>query len=68
LTLEIENLRYKLSILDKTAFCLEQERRTKELEVQELVGQKERIEKWIAKYSNKDDNEDENDKDFTHLK
>jgi hypothetical protein len=49
----------------KTAFSIEQDRRRKELEEKELIGQKERIENLIANYSNKDDDEEDDDEDLT---
>jgi hypothetical protein len=39
---------YKISILDKTAFSLEQDCKRKELAIQQLTIQKDRIEKWIT--------------------
>ena len=38
---------YKISILDITAFSLEQDCKRKELAIQQLTIQKDRIEKWI---------------------
>jgi hypothetical protein len=52
---DIEELKYKLSILDKTAFSCEQESWRKAQQVQELTAQKNRLEKLIAKISNNDD-------------
>jgi uncharacterized protein (UPF0335 family) len=49
-------LNYKISILDKTAFSCEQECRKKHQQLQELIEQKERLEKLIANILN-DDNE-----------
>src|SRR5919106_1624531 len=49
---DIEELKYKLSILDKTAFSCEQESWRKAQQVQELTAQKNRLEKLIAKISN----------------
>ncbi len=53
---EIAVLQCKISLLDKTAFSIEQDCRRKHQEMQELVAQKERIERLIANILN-DDNE-----------
>jgi hypothetical protein len=45
-------LEYKISILDKIAFSSEQECRRKEQQVQELIDQKNRIERLIANVLN----------------
>jgi hypothetical protein len=45
---DIAQLERKISILDKTAFSIEQVCRRKHQEIQELTAQKNRIEKWIA--------------------
>src|SRR5215208_71944 len=50
----IEALKYKLSILDKTAFSCEQDYKRKELQLQELIAKKERLEKLIANVLNSD--------------
>jgi hypothetical protein len=49
---DIEARKNKLSILDKIAFSSEQECRRKEQQVQELIDQKNRIEKLIANILN----------------
>jgi len=49
---DIRALEYKISILDKTAFSCEQECRRKHQEIQELIAQKDKIEKWIANILN----------------
>ena len=54
---DIVGLEHKISILDKTAFTCEQDCRRKEQQVQELIAQKDRIEKLIATMLS-DDNED----------
>jgi hypothetical protein len=51
----IDALKYKISILDKTAFACEQDCKRKEQQVQELTAQKDTLEKWIANISNNDD-------------
>ena len=51
---DIDALKYKISILDKTAFSCEQDCKRKEQQVQELTAQKDRLEKWIANISNND--------------
>jgi hypothetical protein len=43
---------YKISLLDKTAFSIEQDCRRKELAIHELVAQKDRLEKLIANVLN----------------
>ncbi len=48
-------LEYKISLLDKTAFSCEQECKRKEQQVQELTAKKDKLEKWITKVSNNDD-------------
>src|SRR5919206_3822417 len=48
-------LEYKISLLDKTAFSCEQECKRKEQQVQELTAKKDKLEKWITKVSNDDD-------------
>jgi hypothetical protein len=53
---DIAVLQCKISILDKIAFSIEQDCRRKHQEIQELVAQKERIERLIANILN-DDNE-----------
>jgi hypothetical protein len=49
---DIEARKHKLSILDKTAFSIEQDCRRKHQEIQELIAQKDRIEKLIANILN----------------
>ncbi len=51
----IKALEYKISILDKTAFSCEQDCKRKEQQLQELIAQKDRLEKWIANVSNNDE-------------
>jgi sugar-specific transcriptional regulator TrmB len=51
-------LKYKISLLDATAFSCEQDCRRKKQELQELIKQKERLEKLIANILNNDDNEE----------
>ncbi len=51
----IEALKYKLSILDKTALSAEQERKRIEQQLQELIDKKNRLEKWIANISNNEE-------------
>ena len=51
----IEALKYKLSILDKTALSVEQERKRIEQQLQELIDKKDRLEKWIANISNNEE-------------
>ena len=51
----IEALKYKLSILDKTALSAEQERKRIEQQLQELIDKKDRLEKWIANISNNEE-------------
>ena len=48
----IEALKYKLSILDKTALSAEQERKRIEQQLQELIDKKDRLEKWITNVLN----------------
>jgi hypothetical protein len=55
---EIEDLKYKLSVLDKTAFSSEQKYKRIKQQVQELIDKKNRIEKLIANILNNDDNGD----------
>jgi transposase len=50
-----DDLKYKISILDKTAFSIEQDRKTKQQQVQALTAQKDRLEKWIGNISNNDE-------------
>jgi uncharacterized protein (DUF3084 family) len=50
----IEALKYKISILDKTAFACEQDCRRKEQQLQELTDKKDRLEKLIANVLNSD--------------
>ena len=52
---DIEELKYKLSILDKTAFSSEQDCMRKEQQLQELIDKKDRIEKLIANMLNNDE-------------
>ena len=52
---DIEALNYKISILDKTAFCCEQNCKRKHQEIQELTAQKDIIEKSIANILNGED-------------
>ena len=52
---DIKALEYKISILDKTAFSCEQDCKRKEQQLQELIAQKDRLEKWIANVSNNDE-------------
>jgi predicted HTH domain antitoxin len=54
---DIEDLKYKLSILDKNTFSCEQDCKRTEQQVQELIDRKDRIEKLIANIM---DNENEN--------
>jgi transposase len=49
---DIQVREYKISILDKTAFSIEQDCRRKEQQLQELTAQKERLEKLIANIVN----------------
>jgi hypothetical protein len=49
---DMHALEYKISILDKTAFSIEQDCRRKHQEIQELIAQKDRIEKLIANILN----------------
>jgi hypothetical protein len=48
-------LEYKILMLDKTAFTCEQDCKRKEQQLQELIDKKDRLEKWIAKISNNDE-------------
>ena len=48
----IDALKYKISILDKTAFSCEQDCKRKEQQLQELIDKKDRIEKLIANILN----------------
>jgi hypothetical protein len=48
----IEALKYKISILDRTAFTCEQNCKTAEQQLQELTIHKDRLENWIANISN----------------
>jgi hypothetical protein len=52
---DIEALKYKISLLDKTAFSSEQECKRTEQQLQELIDKKDRIEKWIANILNNDE-------------
>jgi hypothetical protein len=52
---DIDALKYKLSILDRTAFACEQNCKRTEQRVQDLTDKKDRLEKWIATISNNDD-------------
>jgi DNA-binding CsgD family transcriptional regulator len=52
---DIEAKKYKISILDKIAFSSEQECKRKHQEIQELIAQKDKIEKLIAKVLNNDE-------------
>ena len=52
---EIRALERKISILDKTAFSIEQERKRKQRQVQELIDQKNILEKLIANIANGED-------------
>jgi DNA-binding CsgD family transcriptional regulator len=52
---DMHALEYKISILDRIAFSIEQDSRGKHQEIQELIAQKNRLEKWIAKVSNNDE-------------
>jgi hypothetical protein len=49
---DIAALEYKISILDKTAFSIEQDCRRKHQEIQELIAQKDGIERLIANLLN----------------
>jgi len=49
---DIRAFELKISILDKIAFSIEQDYRRKHQEIQELIAQKYRIEKWIANILN----------------
>ena len=49
---DIAALKYKILILDKTAFSSEQECKRTEQRLQELTDKKDRIEKFIANISN----------------
>jgi hypothetical protein len=51
---DIVGLERKISILDKTAFSCEQDCRRKHQEIQELIAQKDRIEKLIANILNEE--------------
>jgi hypothetical protein len=44
----IQAMKNKISILDATAFSCEQDCKRKELAIQQLTIQKDRIEKWIT--------------------
>jgi predicted DNA-binding protein YlxM (UPF0122 family) len=55
---DIEALKYKLSILDQTAFSCEQECKRIKQELHELIDKKDRIEKLIANILNNNDNEE----------
>jgi chromosome segregation ATPase len=55
---DIHALKYKISLLDATAFSCEKDCRRKKQELQELIKQKERLEKLIANILNNDDNEE----------
>ena len=55
---DIEALKYKISILDKTAFSCEQECKRIKQELHELIDKKDRIEKLIANILNNNDNEE----------
>jgi hypothetical protein len=50
----IDALKYKISILDKTAFACEQDCKRTEQQLQELIDKKNRIEKLIANIMNND--------------
>ena len=52
---DIDALKYKISILDKTAFSIEQDCKRKQQQIQALTAQKDRLEKWIAMISNNDE-------------
>ena len=52
---DMNALEYKISLLDKTAFSCEQECNRTEQQVQALTAKKDRLEKWIAKISDNDD-------------
>jgi len=52
---DIAALQCKISLLDKTAFSIEQDCRRKHQEIQELIAQKARIERFIANISNGED-------------
>jgi hypothetical protein len=52
---DIRALEHKISILDKIAFSLEQDCRRKYQEIRELIAQKDKIEKLIAKVLNNDE-------------
>lgn len=52
---DIDALKYKISILDKTAFSIEQDCKRKQQQLQALTAQKDRLEKWIAMISNNDE-------------
>src|SRR5215213_11957748 len=49
---EVEARKNKISILDKIAFASEQDCRRKHQEIQELIAQKDRIEKFIVNILN----------------
>src|SRR5215213_4953002 len=50
----IDALKYKISLLDKTAFICEQDCKRTEQQLQELIAKKERLEKLIANVLNSD--------------
>jgi hypothetical protein len=50
-----DDLKYKISILDKTAFSIEQDCKRKQQQLQALTAQKDRLEKWIRNISNNDE-------------
>jgi hypothetical protein len=49
---DIEARKHKISILDRTAFSIEQDCRRKHQEIQELIAQKDRLEKLIVNILN----------------
>jgi hypothetical protein len=55
LTNDIEALKYKISVLDKTAFSCGQDCKRKEQQVQELTARKARLEKLIVNIVNGED-------------
>jgi hypothetical protein len=55
---DIGDLKYEISILDKTGFSSEQECRRKHQQSQKNIDKKDRLEKLIANILNNDDNEE----------
>jgi hypothetical protein len=51
---DIKSLEHKISILDKTAFYIEQDSKIKEQQLQELIAQKDKMQKLITNILNND--------------